>query len=315
MSMNARAFAIRTLPTTAVRHIFRHRRQAVDAMVRLRIRTGRLGPLPSFLVIGFGKCGTTELYDRLVEHPNVLPSLRKEINYFMYRYAEGVDWYRAHFAMPLMNGEKEPYVVGEASPGYAIDPFAPQRVADLIPNVKLIVLLRDPVARAYSHYHHERRLRMEPLDSFEAALAAEPERLRGERERVYSDPTYRRFAWYLDSYVTQGIYADYLPQWLDVFPREQLLAIQSEAFFRDPATTLQTIVRFLELPDWTPPPHQGHKAFVYPPMRPEVKEKLREFYAPHNERLFALLDVDYGWNDWRNLTPKLETSTFVSGSA
>lgn len=311
--MNTRAIAVKVLPPVAKRRILHHRRQALDAVIELRLRTGHLGPLPTFLIIGFGKCGTTELYDRLLQHPNIHPSLRKEVNFFMYRYDKGIDWYRAHFAVPPNDEDQTPFAVGEASPGYVLNPFAPQRMTESVPDVKLIVLLRDPVARAYSHYHHRRRLGGEPLDTFEAALAAEGDRMRGERERVYSDPEYiGNFAWYIDSYVTQGIYADYLPQWLDTFPREQLLIVQSESFYRNSTTTLQEIIRFLELPEWTPPVHQGHKAFAYPPMRPDTKERLREFYIPHNERLFALLGADYGWNDQKSASPKPVTS--VSGS-
>lgn len=294
--MNTRAIAVKVLPPVAKRRILLHHRQILDAMIEVRIRAGRIGPLPSFLIIGIGKCGTTELYDRLLEHPNIHPSLRKEVNYFMHRHAKSVDWYRAHFAVPSNHENCEPFVVGEASPGYALNPYAPHRIMALVPDIKLIVLLRDPVARAYSHYHHRRRLGMEPLDSFEAALAAEPDRLRGEREGVYSDPNYTGFAWYVYSYVTQGIYADYLPQWLDTFPREQLLVVQSEAFYRNPTTTLQSITRFLNLPEWTPAERHEHKAFAYPPMQSETKARLEEFFAPHNERLYRLLGTDYGWN-------------------
>jgi hypothetical protein len=313
--MNARAIAVRVLPPVAKRRILHHRRQVIDAIVEFRVRGGRLGPLPSFLIIGVGKCGTTELYDRLLEHPNVHPSLRKEVNYFMYRHAKGVDWYRAHFATPPNHGNHEPFFVGEASPGYVLNPFAPQRIMDLVPNVKLIVLLRDPVARAYSHYHHQRRLGMESLDSFEAALAAEPDRLRGERERVYSDPDYQRFPYYADSYVTQGIYADYLPQWLNMFSKEQLLVIQSEVFYRNPTTTLKTVTEFLDLPDWTPTNRRGHKAFAYPAMRPETRERLREFYAPHNDRLYDLLGVNYRWSDQTETAPQPITSISTTGFA
>jgi hypothetical protein len=295
--MNSREIAVRVLPPKAKRRILRHYRQFCDAVVQVRIRTGHVGPLPSFLIIGFGKCGTTELYDRLVEHPNIRSAVRKEVNYFMYRHGEGEDWYRAHFPTPPTNDDHDPFVVGEASPGYVLNPFAPRRIMELVPNVKLIVLLRDPVARAYSHYNHMRRLGAEPLETFEQALEAEPDRLRGERERVYGDPNYRGFAWYVRSYTTQGLYADYLPMWMDTFPREQLLIVQSEEFFRDQAATLQKITRLLELPDWPWARRRGHKAFSYPDMQSETRKHLEEFFAPHNERLYRLLGVDYGWNN------------------
>ena len=294
--MNKRQIAVKVLPAPAKRQILRYRRRTLDAIVQYRIRTGRLGPLPSFLIIGFGKCGTTELYDRLVEHPSIHPSLRKEVNYFMHRHQEGVAWYRAHFAVPNRKDTREPCLVGEASPGYVLNPFAPQRMAELVPDVKLIVLLRDPVARAYSHFQHQRRLGMEPLETFEAALDAEPERLRGERQRVHSDPGYQGFAYYVDSYVNQGIYADYLPMWMNTFPRDQLLVVQSEKFYRETDATLRMITDYLEIPALPPTQGHRHKSFSYPPMKPETKARLQEFFAPHNERLFALLGTDFGWN-------------------
>jgi hypothetical protein len=302
--MHARAIAIKVLPSSTKVRMLRHRRQLIDALVALRVRTGRLGPLPSFLIIGFGKCGTTELYDRLLEHPNIHPSLRKEVNYFMYRFDKSTDWYRAHFAAPPAGSSSEQFVVGEASPGYVLNPFAPQRVKDTIPDVKIIVLLRNPVDRAYSHYHHRRRLGGEPLDTFEAALAAEPDRLRGEKERVFADPGYYKFGWYTESYVTQGIYADFLPPWLDLFAKQQLLVVQSEDFFRDTEATLRNITSFIGLPDWAPEPQRQHKQFSYPKMRADTRARLQEIFAPHNERLFELLGADFGWN-----TPRGASST------
>lgn len=295
--MNAKQLADRVLPPNAKKRILRSQRRSLDMLVNYRMRVGRLGPLPSFLIIGYGKCGTTYLFDRLLEHPNVYPSVKKEINYFIFRHAEGVNWYRAHFAS-APNGRSDRLVaVGEASPGYVVNPHAPGRIAALIPNVKLIVLVRNPVDRAYSHYRHQRRLGIEPLASFEAALEAETDRLRGERERLFSDPSYvGSFAWYIWSYVAQGIYADHLQWWLDEFPSDQLLVVPSDALYQNPTSTLRNVTRFLELPDWTPRERFRHKSFPYPKMEPATRDRLSEFFAPHNERLFAMLGTDYGWN-------------------
>lgn len=297
LKVNSRALAVRVLPSPVKRRILHHRRQALNVLIRRRIRSGRLGPPPTFLILGYGKCGTTELYDRLLEHPNVPPSLTKEVNYFIHQYRQGLDWYLAHFASALDRSEEGPIAVGEASPGYVCHPHAPDRIAELVPDVKLIVLLRDPVARAYSHYHHQRRLGYEPLPTFEEAVEAEPDRIRGETERMRDDPTYRGFDWYMYSYLEQGIYANHLPWWLDRFPRENLLILQSESFYRDTAATLRDITAFLGLPDWAPRESKDHKSFHYPRMKPETRARLQEYFAPHNERLYAMLGVDYGWSD------------------
>jgi hypothetical protein len=286
------------LPPRVKRRILHHRRDVLDAIISYRMRTGQLGPLPSFLIIGFGKCGTTYLYERLQDHPNVYPSLRKEVNYFIFRYDESVDWYRAHFAPARSYVGSGIVATGEASPGYVLNPGAPRRIAELLPDVKLIALVRDPVERAYSQYHHQRRLGVEPLPTFEAALDAEPERIRGQKERLERNPDYTGdFAWYTLSYLMQGIYADYLEPWLDLYPRDQLLVIPSGKLYKDSTATLQEIAGFIGLPPWQPQTQQGHRSFAYPPMELETRARLKAFYAPHNERLFNMLGVDYGWND------------------
>ena len=295
--MNTRELAVKVLPPRVKRRILHHRRDVLDAIINYRIRTGQLGPLPSFLIIGFGKCGTTYLYERLQQHPNIYPSLRKEVNYFIFRYDESVDWYRAHFASACGHSGNGLVVTGEASPGYVLNPGAPRRIAELLPEVKLVVLVRDPVERAYSQYQHQRRLGVEDLPTFEAALDAEADRLRGKKERLLSDPDYREeYSWYTRSYRTQGIYADYLEPWLELYRRDQLLIIPSGTLYRDASSTLQAITSFLGLPGWKPEIPERHRSFSYPAMNPDTRARLKEFYAPHNERLFAMLGVNYGWN-------------------
>lgn len=295
--MNTRALAVKVLPPTVKRRMLHHRRQALDALIAYRIRSGRLGPLPSFLILGYGKCGTTELYDRLVEHPQIASSLTKEVNYFSHQYGRGLPWYRAHFTTARGQGVGGPLVSGEASPGYVCNPHAPGRIAEVVPEAKLIVLVRNPVDRAYSQYHHQRRLGFEPLPTFEAAIAAEPDRVRGEAERMEHDPSYHGFNKFMYSYLGHGIYADHLPRWLEAFPPDQLLVLQSEGFYRNTSATLRQVTSFVGLSDWTPRESTGHKAFRYPKMNPVTRAQLEEFFAPHNERLFDLLGVNYGWNN------------------
>ncbi|HYF40703.1 MAG TPA: sulfotransferase domain-containing protein, partial [Gemmatimonadales bacterium] len=166
--------------------------QAVKQPLR-RIRsdyrklTGPLRGLPSVLLIGAQKAGTTSLFNYMAEHPAVLPPSNKEIHYFDLNPTRGLTWYRSHF--PYNHQLRDGSVTVDASPYYLAHPGVPQRAAQLLPGARLLVLLRNPVDRAYSHYQHEVRGGREPL-SFEEAIAREPERLEGEEERLRADPAY-----------------------------------------------------------------------------------------------------------------------------
>jgi hypothetical protein len=289
----ARQLAVRLLPASAKRGILQARDVLVDGLVRLRVRRGHLGPLPHFIIVGGQKCGTTYLYDRLLEHPLMYPCLVKEPHFFHYNYSKGEDWYRAHFYSRLL--EQTPGgITGEAS-GSIFYPHAPKRVAKIVPGAKLIALLRNPVDRAHSHYFHEVRLGFESL-SFENALEQEQGRLEGETAKVLADENYYSFNRHHFSYVAKGIYHEQLERWLSQFAREQLLVIKSEDFYADTSRILREVTAFLGLPEWTLSPYRGHKAFAYPPMRASTRRSLAELFRPHNERLYELLGRDLGWD-------------------
>lgn len=294
--MNTRQLAVQVLPGPAKKKLLRTQRHLYDAVIKYRDIRGDLGPLPTFLVIGGQRCGSTYIYDRLCEHPNVRGALVKEVHYFNLnkRYAKGLNWYLGHFpssAHPQANGANgNLQVTGEAA-GYIFHPEAPARIAEIMPEVKLIALLRNPVNRAYSHYYHMRRLGFETVSTFEEAIDLEEARLQDEKERGVVGSHYHHH-----TYLLRGLYADQLPWWFDVFPREQLLIIQSEEFYQSPVSVLKRVAQFLELPEWTPSEYRGHKEFSYPKMSAETQARLEEHFRPHNQRLFDLLGVDYGWN-------------------
>src|SRR6185295_9772010 len=142
-------------------------------------------------------------------------------------------------------------ISGEATPYYLLHPLVPERVARTLPDIRLIVLLREPVERAYSHYQLMRRERREPL-SFPEAIAAEEKRLAGEVERIVADPSYRSRKHRNFSYVTRGLYADQLDHWLEHFPREQLLVLRAEDLLASPAETYAEVLAFLDLQPHSP---------------------------------------------------------------
>src|SRR5690606_20854753 len=142
--------------------------------------------LPDFIILGAQKAGTTTIYDNLVKHPDVKPCDIKEVHFFDRNWLKAANWYRAHF--PLRTGKEADgnpgkWITGDGSPYYLFHPQVPARVKQICPSSRLIVILREPVERAYSHYQHEKRKDREPL-SFEDAIATEEQRLVGEAEKL-----------------------------------------------------------------------------------------------------------------------------------
>jgi len=269
-------------------------------LTALRIATGALRVLPDFIIVGAQKCGTSSLYRYLNEHPTVAPAAGKEVHYFDWHFHRGPRWYRAHFPtvldrelFRLRTGQR--LVTGEASPYYLFHPHAPKRVKAMLPDVKLIVLLRDPVERTFSAYHHQVRRGSEPL-SFVEAIEREPERLAGEIERLTRDETYRSFTHRHHSYLARGVYVDQLEAWFREFPREQLLVIRSEDFFDDPATIFMAVLDFLGLPHRLPPKFPRFNAAEYGVMDSTIRRRLTEYFAPFNQRLYDLLGRDFAWS-------------------
>jgi hypothetical protein len=164
----------------------------------------------------------------------------------------------------------------------------------LIPDARLIALLRDPVDRAFSHYQHEVSLGREPL-SFEEALDREEERMSGEVERMIREPSYFSHAWWNYTYAARGLYAEQLERWFAVFPREQLLVLVSEEMLDDPAETYPRVLDFLGA--------DGHELSSYPrifsrdyaAMAEPTRRRLQDFFAKPNRRLGALLGRELPW--------------------
>lgn len=255
---------------------------------------------PDFLVIGFAKTGTTTVYDRLAAHPVVAPALCKEVHFFDYKFAAGPRWYGAHFPpahrqRSFQRAHSRPFLTGEASPSYVDHPLAAERVRAMLPDVRLIVLLRNPVDRAYSHYQMSWRNAEEDLPTFEAALDAEEGRLAGECERVRAEPGYRSMPLGCWSYLRRGRYAEHLEPWLHLFPSRQLLLLLTEDLEREWTGTWARIFAFLELPDHEPGPVERLYAGRYAPMAPATRARLVDYYAPHNARLRELVGLDPGW--------------------
>lgn len=258
-----------------------------------RVLSAPLRGLPSALIIGAQKGGTTSLFSYLVLHPDVVEPAVKEIHYFDLHYARGALWYRGQF--PYRRELRNGALTVDGSPYYLLHPRVPERVARLLPRVRLIALLRNPIDRAVSHYHHEVSRRREPL-TFEAAIDGEAERLSGEEERLRSDGGYYSYNLHRYSYLRRGIYVEQLRRWSQHFPRSQLLVVQSERFFRDPAAVMAQVHGFLGLRS-----HglERYSRFLqgnyHHDMSPVLRKRLADYFEPHNRELYRWLGEEFDW--------------------
>lgn len=264
------------------------------------LATANWRQLPDFIIIGAQKGGTTSLYAYLCEHPQVLPAFSKEVHYFDYNFHKGLPWYYSNFPLSLRLHALESWqhhklVTGEASPYYLFHPLAPQRISTLLPDVKLIVVLRNPIDRAFSHYQMMVRKGVETLP-FEEAMEAEMQRLEEDRARLEQDNLYRAEKYQRMSYVSRGLYFDQLLRFDQFACRGQLLVLKSEDFFAYPQDTYDLVLNFLGLEPWQlkdiQPQNQGH---YQDQIKPGTYEHLVEFYRPNNLKLYEYLGKDFNW--------------------
>jgi hypothetical protein len=265
---------------------------------------------PSLLIIGAQKCGTGALFDYLCKHPDVIPGNAKEIGFFSHDllYQKGLKWYHSQFPLPLKSGKRN--VTLDATPEYIFFPEVPERIYNYNRNIKMILILRDPVERAYSAWNMLRRrhkssayvqkwfkydeklselarrlLMQEKYPSFEEAVSEE---INGLSESTCLWP----------GFVRRGMYADQIERYLRYFDRKQIMIIKSQRLRNETNHVLDEVALFwgLESFDWSfNESERHHNVGEYgSPINPETKKSLAGFYQPHNERLTQLLGIDFG---------------------
>lgn len=249
--------------------------------------------LPGYLVVGTKRGGSTSLAEWITLHPQVGRSRSgKGTHYFDVNFGRGFRWYTSQF--PRLD---EGYaLVGESSPYYMFYPLSPQRIRASLPDVKIVMCLRDPVARAWSHHAYE-VARGHESEPFERALDLEESRLAGEEARIVADPTYRADHWRYHAYLRRGHYADQLRTFHDLFGPEQVLVVQSEALFADPHGQMDRVFSFLGLQ-----PHRSAQLEPrnanqpYGEMPHETYARLVDYYTPLNDRLRMMPGVEFTWH-------------------
>lgn len=259
----------------------------------------RTGVLPDFLIIGAQKCGTTSLYEYLTQHPDIYPATVKEVGYFDRYYQKGLPWYRSQFPSAFRKiyarfVRRENFLTGEASTGYILNPHSLRRIAAIVPEAKLILMLRNPVDRAYSHYQHMLRLKREPL-SFEEAAERERERIEQTWQHMLADENYHNLDIARYAYLKTGLYIDQVRVLLRYFPKERVLIIKNEEFDADPAAIVRQVLEFLGVEIQEPLNYSRHNTGEYPDMDARVRKNLIDYFRPHNQQLYELLGVNYDW--------------------
>lgn len=280
-------------------------RSLVGSYHDLRRLSGR-GPgrgrlLPDFVIAGAAKAGTTSLFGWLSEHPFIAPACKKEVHYFDYNHFRGEDWYRKHFP-PASDRERfasehgVPFLTGEASPSYLSHQWAPERLARLVPDAKLLIAMRNPVDRAYSQFQMSRRENEEPLESFVDAVAAEEQRLAPERARMLADPAYNSWPIGCWSYLMRGRYAEQLERWMEFFRPEQFHFLTLEQLAVDPQRELDRVHEFLGVPSHEYESLPRLHVAAYDSIGSDARERLSDYFRPHNERLYEMVGTDFGWD-------------------
>lgn len=249
---------------------------------------GQRYQFPSFLGIGTQKGGTTTLQHLLAQHPQVFLPAAKELQFFSLHYGRGVAWYAEQFSAA---GSHQ--CCGEITPYYLFHPMAPQRIAGLLPRVKLVVLLRDPVERCLSQYFHSCRLGLELLP-LEAALAAEPERLQYAELALASDNGRHR-SHQEHSYVARSRYERQLVGFQQYFRREQLLILRSEDLFSAPQRVWLQVLAFLQLspcdlPEFSRANAGGGEAEAVAPL---VRQRLRAELEPTYQAMAEIYGLQW----------------------
>jgi hypothetical protein len=270
----------------------------------LTVAAGRLTSgarlLPGFLIVGAQRCGTTSMYRTLSQHPAVRKAvLHKGVHYFDMNYDRPIGWYRAHF--PLAAGAAlaarsagTAAVTFESSPYYMFHPLAGDRIAADLPGVKLLVLLRDPVERAYSAYAHERARGFEN-EPFEAALDLEAARLAGEAERIAAEPGYLSASHQHHAYRARGQYIEQLERLERLFGRDAILVVDSGDFFTKPEPVYDDVLDFLGLRHGGYPVFERHNARPRSALPATVATALGEHFLPYDERLTSWLGQVPSW--------------------
>lgn len=292
---------------TKIRHTLKKHQKLQKITTELYLKycslAGFLHTTPDYFIIGFPKCGTTSLHEYLGEHPDVYLPFGKEIDFFDRLYSRGLNWYKTSFPNIVQksfvkNFQKKEFLTGEATPRYIVHPHAVKRIHNTIPNGKFIILMRNPIDRAYSHYKMNLRNDYE-YRSFEDALKFEKERIDGRYEKMIKNENYYSWDYDLYAYLEHGKYYEKIKKWYSVFPKEQFLIIQSENFQKNTSDVYKQVLKFLNLQEFELDEYKFFKKRNYKEnekIDSQLRKQLVEYFKPSNEKLYKLIGEKFDWD-------------------
>ncbi|MFD6097640.1 sulfotransferase domain-containing protein [Nocardiopsis flavescens] len=264
------------------------RRAVLPLVDALGTVTGPARALPDFLICGAQRSGTTSLFKSLSGNPAATgPVLRKGVHFFDTAHHRGTAWYRSHFPLRLSLRERpgRPRVRAfESSPYYLFHPLAAERIARDLPGVRVVVILRDPVERAYSAHAHETARGFE-TEPFARAVELEESRLAGEEEKLLSEPGYVSHSHQHHGYIARGRYADQLERMEGHLGRDRMYVADYAELFDGTVGELRRIEDFLGLPPGPDRVPGRHNARGRAAMPEALRAELAERFAESDRRL------------------------------
>ena len=261
--------------------------------------TGFIRVIPDFLVIGAKRCGTTSLYQHLSEHPCISRSPRDNIGFFNENYHLGINWYKSLFPTVFykkkMESKNKQCLFFDVTSTYMEEELTAKNVYEVNPNQKIIVILRNPVDRAYSHYHVNVKEKSEKR-SFEDAVFEEMNRIKSERIIQNKNKNLRVFTPNNIHYLKKGFYALQLKSWFKIFPREQILVLSTEEFQEDQNLIYKKIFDFLNIPNMKIKSIEKMEKGNYIPMKHDTRNLLLDYFRQCNHELFELINMKFDWD-------------------
>lgn len=242
--------------------------------------TAGVRALPDFIIIGASRSGTTHFFNTLRHHPQIKTSRIKEVKFFNNdeKYNKGESFYRSYF--PLRTSLKKGDIVGEASPNYLSTPKSADRIKQMLPDAKLIVLLRDPVQRFLSCYFYKQQKEHQKHIKYPTL------------EEMLSDEN-------IDQTIKEEVtfYIDEIKRYEKYYKSGNLLIINSDDYFSSPEVTLQQVCNYLGVDDSYnfPKLKSWNKAMLRTSVSDEVIEKLTKVFAQKNELLYKYINKDLDW--------------------
>jgi len=258
--------------------------------------TSPLRVLPDFFVIGAGRTGTTSLYHYLDQHPSLSKSAYDELGYFDDNYHLGLSWYRSLFpsifTKYLIKLKTNNFMTYDVTPSYVRRPWNAKRIKKLFPDTKLIVILRNPVDRTYSHYHLAEQFG--ETRTFEEIVKEDMDNILNWNVDLKDD---NYFANKVEkSFLARGFYAEQLSIWFKLFSKNQIMIVSSEQLASDTKNTMNSIFQFLNLPKFEIPNTKKVNVSQYSKMNSSTRKLLINFFKPYNKSLYNFLNVNFEWD-------------------